>query len=134
MTEEIDKIKEILGKKQSAIFAYIFGSRVRSSANKRSDCDIAVYFHKDPRKLLGWTVFQLEAEIAKEIGLETQITILNGLDAPVFAFQIISDGIILVDKEPKRRILYEASVLKQYHDWQYFLRRHMVTYSAHRAL
>lgn len=134
MTEEINKIKEILEKKQVAIFAYIFGSRARGIANKRSDCDIAVYFYKDPRKLRGWTVFQLEAEIAKEIGSETQITILNGLDAPVFAFQIISEGIILIDKEPKKRILYEASVLKQYHDWQYFLRRHMITYSAHLAL
>jgi predicted nucleotidyltransferase len=125
--KEINKIKEILGKKQVAIFAYIFGSRARGSVNKRSDYDIAVYFYKDPSKLPGWTVFQLEAEIAKEIGVETQITILNGLDAPVFAFQIISEGIILIDKEPEKRVLYEASVLKQYHDWHYFLRRHMIT-------
>jgi len=134
MTEEINKIKEILRQKQVAVFAYIFGSRVRGIANKRSDCDIAVYFCKDPRKLPGWTVFQLEAEITKDIGLETQITILNGLDAPVFAFQIISEGIILIDKNPKKRILYEASVLRQYHDWHYFLRRHMITYSPHSAL
>lgn len=134
MMEEINKITEILEKKQFVIFAYIFGSRAKGIANKRSDCDIAVYFCKDPRKLPRWTVFQLEAEIAKEIGVETQITILNGLDAPVFAFQIINEGIILVDKEPKRRILYETSVLKKYHDWHYFLRRHMITYSAHLAL
>jgi hypothetical protein len=53
---------------------------------------------------------------------------LNGLDAPVFAFQIINKGILLVDKKPAERILYETSVLRRYHDWNYFLKRHMNTY------
>jgi hypothetical protein len=123
MTEEIKKITEILGKEQLVIFAYIFGSMVKGGVNKRSDYDIAIYFAKDPRKLPGWTVFQLEAEIEREIGAETQIIILNGLDAPVFAFEIISEGMVLVDKKPKKRILYEASILRRYHDWHYFLKR-----------
>jgi predicted nucleotidyltransferase len=128
MEEEINKIKKILKKNQFVDFAYIFGSRAKGIANKRSDCDIAVYFCRDPRKIPGWIVFQLEAEIVKEIGIETQITILNGLDAPVFAFQIINKGILLVDKKPAERILYETSVLRRYHDWHYFLKRHMNTY------
>jgi predicted nucleotidyltransferase len=128
MTEETRKIPEILERKQNVSFAYIFGSRVKGFADKRSDCDLAIYFCKDPRKLPGWIVFQFEAEIAKEIGMETHITILNGLSAPVFAFQIISDGILLIDKEPEKRILYGASAIKRYHDWRYFLKRHIDTY------
>lgn len=129
MAKEINKVKEILEKKQIAIFAYIFGSRARGIVNEKSDCDVAIYFYKDPRRLQGWTVFQLEAEISREIEVETQITTLNGLDAPVFAFQIISEGIILIDKDQTKRILYEVSVIRRYHDWHYFLKRHKRAYN-----
>lgn len=64
------------------------------------------------------------AEIALDIK-EVQIIALNNLDLPVFLFQVINNGILLTDKNTEKRILFEAMVLSKYHDWQYFLRRHM---------
>ncbi len=125
MTERIKKIAGLLGRNQWVEFAYLFGSRAKGVAGGRSDWDIAIYFHKDPYSLPGWTVFQLEAEISSTIGAEAQITVLNHISSPVFAFQIINDGIIIFDKSPESRILYETMALKHYHDWQYFLARHM---------
>lgn len=123
-----EKIAKVLEKKRFISFAYFFGSRAKGLNNERSDYDIAIYLYNNQRKLPGWTVFQLEAEIEREIGVETQITILNDLDAPIFAFQIINGGKILVDKEPEGRILYEASVIRRYHDWHYFLKRHRMNF------
>jgi hypothetical protein len=125
MNQKIEKIKEILRANSSVKFAYLFGSRAKGIADKRSDWDIAIYFRKDPQKLSKWTVFSLEAELSKEIGNEVQITVLNNLDSPVFLFQIINDGLLLVDSNLEKRILFEAQTLTKYHDWQYFLRRQM---------
>lgn len=125
MNQKLDKIKGILRTNSSVEFAYLFGSRAKGIADKRSDWDIAIYFRKDPRKLSKWTVFSLEAELSKEIGNEVQITVLNNLDSPVFLFQIINDGLLLVDSNQEKRILFEAQTLTKYHDWQYFLKRQM---------
>lgn len=129
MTEKIGKIRKILKKKLLVEFAYLFGSRAKGVVGERSDWDIAVYFKKDQKKLPNWTVFYLEAEISKEIGEEVQITALNNLDSPVFLFQVIKDGLLLIDNNTEKRILFEAQVLKRYHDWEYFLRRHMASKS-----
>jgi hypothetical protein len=55
-------------------------------------------------------MFYLEFEISREIDNEVQI---------------INNGILLADKNTEKRILFEAQVLSKYHDWNYFLRRHM---------
>jgi predicted nucleotidyltransferase len=125
MNQKIEKIKEILKANSNVEFAYLFGSRVKGISDERSDWDIAIYFKEDPQIQSTWTVFFLEAELSKEIGSEVQITALNSLDSPVFLFQIISFGLLLVDNNPEKRILFEAQALKKYHDWQYFLKRHM---------
>ncbi len=125
MNYKVEKIKKILKANPVIEFAYLFGSRAKGISGERSDWDIAIYFRKDPRKLSKWTVFSLEAELSKEIGNEVQITVLNNLDSPVFLFQIINDGLLLVDSNPEKRILFEAQTLTKYHDWQYFLKRQM---------
>jgi predicted nucleotidyltransferase len=125
MSIKVENIARILKNKPSIDFAYLFGSRAKGTADKRSDWDIAVYFKKYPHSLEKWTVFYLEAEIAKDIGEEVQVTVLNKLDSPVFLFQIINEGVLLADNNSERRILFEAHVLKIYHDWNYFLKRQM---------
>jgi predicted nucleotidyltransferase len=125
MNQKVEKIKKNLGANPIVEFAYLFGSQLRGTATKKSDWDIAVYFKKDLRSLSPWTTFILEAEIAREIEEEVQVTVLNNIDSPVFLFQIISEGLLLIERDSNNRILFEASVLRKYHDWQYFLKRQM---------
>lgn len=129
MTHNIEKITRLLKGNPNVEFAYLFGSRAKGIADKRSDWDIAIYFKKDLKSLAKWTVFYLEAEISKEIGEEVQVTALNNLDSPVFLFQVINDGLLLIDNNPEKRILFETHVLKRYHDWNYFLKRQMAVRS-----
>ncbi|MFN3479476.1 MAG: hypothetical protein ACK415_03730 [Thermodesulfovibrionales bacterium] len=53
-----------------------------------------------------------------------QVTVLNTIDDPVFAFEIISSGVLLKERHPEARILFEAIVLRRYYDWSYYLKRH----------
>ena len=125
MIDKIRRVTRILKGNTFIEFAYLFGSQAKGTAAERSDWDIAIHFKKDPQKLRQWTIFYLESEISREIGKEVQIISLNNLDLPVFLFEIINNGLILVDKNTEKRILFEAQVLSKYHDWHYFLRRHM---------
>lgn len=125
MSDKIRKIIEIIKKDPIVEFAYLFGSVAKGIAGERSDWDIAIYFKKDPKELPSWSVFYLEAEISREIAKEAQVVTLNNLDSPVFLFQIIKDGLLLVDKNPESRIIWETKVLRRYHDWHYFLKKHM---------
>ncbi len=129
MTHNIEKITRLLKGNPNVEFAYLFGSRAKGIVDKRSDWDVAIYFKKDLKNLAKWTVFYLEAEISKEIGEEVQVTALNNLDSPVFLFQVINDGLLLIDNNPEKRILFETHVLKRYHDWNYFLKRQMAVRS-----
>ena len=124
MNTKIEKISEILKRKRGVMFAYLFGSQVKlkGKSGRRSDWDIAVYFTK--KNVSEWDVFQLEAEISREIKEEVQIIILNKFHSPIFLFQIIN-GLLLVNKNKKERMLFESFVLRQYKDYGYFLKRQM---------
>jgi predicted nucleotidyltransferase len=124
MKEQIDKIKRLLESKPYIEFAYLFGSQAKGLADERSDWDIAVYF-KETKKLPAWAAFNIEAEASREVGKEAQIITLNRLESPVMIFQILKDGILLVDRNPEKRVIFEAKALLKYHDYQYFLKRQM---------
>ena len=122
MEDRIDRIRQVLEKNRLILFAYLFGSRARGLAGIKSDWDVAVYF--DVKALKDWSRFWLEAEIEREIKEEVQITVLNVIEEPVFAFEVIREGIVLVDRNPEERTLFEARVLRWYQDWSYYLKRH----------
>lgn len=64
MPDKTQKVIAVLKKNPLVEFAYLFGSRAKGLAVKKSDWDIAIYFRKAPDKLPAWTEFYLEAEIA----------------------------------------------------------------------
>ncbi len=123
---DILKISEIIKAKPFVDFAYLFGSRAKNTASEKSDWDIAIHFNKYFKKLPKWTSFYLEAEISKEVGNEVQIIVLDDIYSPTFLFQIINEGLLIVDNNAKKRIIFEANILKRYHDWNYILRRQMM--------
>ena len=127
LESEINKIKNLLANDERIVFAYIFGSRAKGIAGGRSDWDIAVYVAEEAGQTMPATFpFYIEAEIAALLATnDVQVVVLNGLESPLLGFEIIKDGILLVDKDEGKRIEFEARVLGQYHDWQYFLKRHM---------
>jgi predicted nucleotidyltransferase len=123
--KEKKAIVQILSKRSDILFGYLFGSKAKGYANERSDWDIAVYFNKSIKQNSRWPEFELEAEISRAIEATVQVTVLNTPLSPVFGFEIVKDGVILLDRNPKLRIDFENRMLRYYHDWQYFLKRQM---------
>ena len=125
MEKEIKLLDKILKKRSYIIFAYLFGSKVKGYANEMSDWDIAIYFKEPLRNNNHWPAFELEAELSRAIGGTVQVTVLNNPLSPVFAFQILKDGIVLLDRDPNLRMDFENRTMRHYYDWQYFLKRQM---------
>jgi len=70
-----------------------------------------------------WPAFELEAKLSRVVGATVQIAVLNNPLSPVFGFKIVSEGIILNDKNEEVRMDFENRVMRNYYDWQYFLKR-----------
>jgi predicted nucleotidyltransferase len=123
---------DILNNRSDVVFAYLFGSKVKGYANDRSDWDIAIYIRDSTRENGLWPAFELEAQLSRAVKATVQVTILNTPLPPVFAFEILKDGILLIDRDRNLRMDFENKILRHYHDWQYFLKRQMKA-SQHRS-
>jgi predicted nucleotidyltransferase len=125
MKKDVKSMIEILHGQSSLAFAYLFGSKAKDYANQLSDWDIAVYFSDPMDKMGHWPAFDLEAKLAKAVGGVVQVTALNTLLSPLFGFEIVKDGVLLLDRDKNLRMEFENRILRYYHDWQYFLKRQM---------
>jgi len=125
MKKELKQLVEILKKRSDVAFAYLFGSKAKGYTDRNSDWDIAVFFPKLSRKLNHWPEFELEAELSRGVSGTVQVVVLNNGLPPVFGFEILKHGILLLDRDENLRIDFENRVLRQYYDWQYFLKRQM---------
>ncbi len=124
---EIEAIKSILFKDPLVSFAYLFGSRVSGKVSEMSDWDIAIYIRDELlEKNPIWQKFKIENEISVILKTDSVETIvLNSLDNPLLGFEIISKGMLILNKDEESRIVFEGRVLGRYQDWEYFMRRHM---------
>ncbi len=125
MKKEKKAITQILNNRSDILFGYLFGSKAKGYANERSDWDIAVYFREPINPNGRWPGFELEAELSRAVGATVQVIVLNTPLTPVFGFEIMKDGIVLIDRNPNLRMEFENRILRQYYDWQYFLKRQM---------
>jgi len=112
-------------KNPSILFAYLFGSKVKDYANEKSDWDVAVYFAEPMERNKTWLAFELEAELSKVVGAVVQVVVLNEPIPPVFGFEIVKDGVVLLDRDKNFRMDFENRTLRDYHDWQYYLKRQL---------
>ena len=125
--DRIQQIRDVLSKNKLVLFAYLFGSRALNRASNMSDWDIAVYIHDEKLETNPvWQKIKLEDEISCILKTDkVQVTILNNLDAPLFLYNIINDGVLLAEENSEIRIAFEYKALRRFHDWRYYLDRHM---------
>lgn len=113
--EEITKyLEEIPGIR----FAYLFGSYAEGKELPMSDVDIAIYCEKELELLeLGRKIVDLEKITGKKIDLVQ----MNGLykKSPVLAYEIITTGKELIEKDKNEHCEFKTSSYKYYFDTEY---------------
>lgn len=116
-TEQIrTRIQEYFLKREEINFVYLFGSFVTSAIFR--DIDIAVHF-KDEPGLIEFGVMKTELE--ERISLPIDLVKLNQLPGknPLFAYEVVTDGELILNNDPLSHTEYKLACLHHYHDTRY---------------
>lgn len=104
--DALAKIETILVRRFDVDATWIFGSEATGAAGPESDLDIAVLMDRLPS-------FDEHAdarnELAAAMGREVDLVDLRRA-SPILAYQVLGHGILVSDRNPKRRIEFVASV------------------------
>lgn len=121
-TEEI--VRALDARRDLLTCAYLFGSAARGEAGPLSDVDIAVLFNPgvDPDARV-----ECAAGIVSDLqyvdGPRIDVTILNDAPASV-AHRVIRDGRLLLSRDERQRVTFEARTIREYLDFEPLLARY----------
>jgi predicted nucleotidyltransferase len=110
-------IKSVLEDNNNIVFAFLFGSIVRNKMHYSSDIDIGIYFKNKPAL---FEIGNLNLKIEEAVNHKIDLVELNYLDKndPVLAYNILSEGILIVNNDIKIFNDYKKSVLLKYLDFK----------------
>jgi predicted nucleotidyltransferase len=119
MDKELIKksLKSILENDIDVIFASLFGSMAKNNMRYGSDIDIAIYFKNAPAL---YEIGNLNLKIEEVFNHKIDLIELNNLDKinPVLAYAVISEGILILNKDEKIFNEFKKSVLMRYLDFK----------------
>jgi uncharacterized protein len=112
-----NSIKSILELDNNVVFAFLFGSTARNDVHYGSDIDIAIYFNEDQTLQ---AIGNLNLILEEAVNYKTDLVELNNLDKnnPILAYSIVSEGIIIINKDTNLFNRYKRSVLLHYLDFK----------------
>jgi predicted nucleotidyltransferase len=107
----------------SAIAAvYLFGSFARGTATGISDVDVGILFHStiDESRYFDLKLEFLSRIMAILMTEKVDVVVLN--HAPMhLAREIVSHGTLLLDRDPRQRLSFEADCIGRYLDFKPFM-------------
>lgn len=127
IAENIKNLIPIFEKYSEVKLVYLFGSQATGKTGPLSDYDFAVYLdEKDEQKR-----FDLQLSLTGELSIklktnDVDLVVLNDIDAPELKYNIIKDGILLLEKEPFK-VVIEPRILNEYFDFHDLLLRYKLT-------
>lgn len=111
-----EKLKSFFLSKEEIIFGYLFGSVVNSDEYR--DIDIAVCMKAIPDLMRQG---KLQSELNNLFEDKIDLVILNKLPNknPAFAYEVVTKGELLFNKNPSVHTAYKSTALQHYFDTAY---------------
>lgn len=109
-------IKDFFASEEEVLFVYLFGSIINKDTFR--DIDIAVYMKTMPDLI---SRGKLQATLDRLLTDNVDLTILNELPAqnPAFAYEIMTKGTLLLNKNPDLHTRFKSKVYQCYFDTTY---------------
>lgn len=101
--------------RSGTVAAYVFGSTARGDATAASDLDLAVLWDRTPASTLSGERLELESVLERHLGRAVDVVALNTAPADL-VHRILRDGVIVLDRDPARRIRFEVYRRNEYFD------------------
>lgn len=116
--EQEAKVKAIFEAREEVKLAYLFGSQARHDAGPLSDYDFAVHFGGLPAMEAFNLKLALLNDLSRALGTDAvDLVVLDNIDAPELGYQIVSEGRLLVDREPYK-VIVEPKLMNAYFDFK----------------
>ncbi|HQI41297.1 MAG: hypothetical protein B6D44_02045 [Ignavibacteriales bacterium UTCHB2] len=116
--ESVKKNLESVFKNETNVtFAFLFGSVAKNNLRYGSDIDVAIYFKNEPALI---EIGDLTLKIESALNCKLDLVRLNDLDKlnPVLAYNVISEGIILINNDKRVFNEFIKSVILRYLDFK----------------
>lgn len=118
----MEKIINLVRDKKDIIFAYIFGSFV--SMGRFKDIDMGIFVLDEKSKLSLKFEMELEREIEDILHIPVDVRILNNA-SPSFIFNVIKNGVLVLDRNSSHRADFEGLIYKKYFDFQHLRKEYL---------
>lgn len=118
----LQRLRTVLEQDSAVAAVYLFGSHARGSSTRMSDIDIAVLFHPaiDESRYFELRLDYITRIMEILLTQKVDVVVLN--DAPLhLAYEIVSRGILLLDRNPRQRTVFEADRIGRFLDFKPFL-------------
>ncbi|WP_338832777.1 hypothetical protein MHLNE_14920 [Moorella humiferrea] len=114
-----ERLRKALITRQEIIFAYLFGSHARGTANKLSDVDVAVFLDELRLPPVGHFGYKSELLVVMRQKLREPLdfVILNKAPLPL-RFRVLRDGKLLFCRDVRARITFHEKTMRDYLDFR----------------
>lgn len=110
-------LRSALETEADVVAAYFYGSVARGVHRSKSDVDVALLLDSDPPKTLDGLRLDLASRLGDELGKPVDIVILNRAPCDL-AHRVRRDGVVLIDRDRRRRIAWEVKSRNEYFDME----------------
>jgi len=118
-------IFEIIQQDSNIFAVYVFGSAARGQEKDSSDIDLAFLLDEEQYKqdafMATSPAYMAAAKASMKFDRKTDVVILNSASIEM-AYQIITSGIIIYEKDKEQRLEYEIKIRGMYFDFMPFIR------------
>ena len=118
--DTLDTLKEAAARVAGADLVYLFGSQVSGNVGPMSDYDLAVLVEDGADA--AQVVARLGHEAALVLGTDRVHVVPLGRAPVELAYAVISQGVVLFQRDTATRVEFEAKVLSRYGDYLPVLR------------
>ncbi len=111
------EIARILAGYEGIATAWLFGSVARGEAGDHSDLDLAI-LPTACAEVDSDTLLRLANELEPFAPSGRVDLVILGEQGPVFLHRVLSEGHLVLDRDPQRRVAFESRVYVEYLDWK----------------
>lgn len=99
------------------VAAWLYGSFARGTARQDSDVDLALLYRSPLGPELDTPASRLEISLEEELGRTVEVVVANS-GPPDLLHRVLRDGVLLLDRDRRARILFEVRTRKEFFDMQ----------------
>lgn len=111
------RLRSALKTEADVVAAYLYGSVARNVHRSQSDVDVALLLDDDPPETLDGLRLDLASRLGDELGRPVDVVILNRAPCDL-AHRVRRDGVILIDRDRRRRVAWEVKSRNEYFDME----------------